>query len=187
MRSCGRLRRSSLRWQKSRLLKCPQIRSNNQSDRLERVRSRIPMELQRHLRSAFVLLFILAAFSQAITAPFDLPGPLFEVKVTRRSKTLPISEVATLQSGDRIWVHPALPTEQSVHYLLIAVFLRGATNPPPETWFIKAETWSNRVREEGIVLTVPPGAQQAILFLARSDNVSRSPIRHDSDAMCLPP
>ena len=124
------------------------------------------MKVRQHLRKSFILLFVLAAFSQAITAPFDLPGPLFEVKVTRRGKTLPISEVASLQAGDRIWVHPALPAEQSVHYLLIAVFLRGATNPPPESWFTKAETWSRQVRQEGIVFTVPSGAQQALLFLA---------------------
>ena len=119
-----------------------------------------------HLRKSFVLFFILAGLSQAVTAPFDLSGPQFEVKVTRGNKTLPISEVPTLEAGDRIWVHPALPAEQSVHYLLIAVFLRGATNPPPESWFVKVETWSKQVREEGIVLTVPPGAQQVLLFLA---------------------
>ncbi len=124
------------------------------------------MALRWHLRKSFVLLFILAGLSQAATAPFDLFGPPFEVKVTRGNKTLPISEVPTLEAGDRIWVHPALPAEQSVHYLLIAVFLRGATNPPPESWFVKVETWSKQVREEGIVLTVPPGAQQVLLFLA---------------------
>src|ERR1700733_9819110 len=124
------------------------------------------MALRRHLQKSFLLLFILAGLSLAATAPFDLPGPQFEVKVTRSNKTLPISEVPPLEAGDRIWVHPALPAEQSVHYLLIAVFLRGATNPPPENWFVKVETWSKQVREEGIVLTVPPGAQQVLLFLA---------------------
>ena len=58
------------------------------------------------------------------------------------------------------------PEDQSAHYLLIVAFLRGATNPPPENWFIKAETWSKQVREEGIVVTVPQDAQQALLFLA---------------------
>ncbi len=79
---------------------------------------------------------------------------------------MPIAEVPDLQPGDRIWIHPALPDGQSVHYLLIAAFLRGPTNPPPEKWFIKADTWSKQVRDEGIVITVPKDAQQALLFLA---------------------
>src|SRR5258708_7279140 len=100
------------------------------------------------------------------TAAFDLPGPQLEVRVTRSGRSLPISQVPTLQPGDRIWIHPKLPAEQSVHYLLIAAFLRGATNPPPANWFTKVETWSKQVSEEGIVITVPSGAQQAVLFLA---------------------
>lgn len=86
--------------------------------------------------------------------------------MTRSGKTLPISQVPTLQSGDRVWIHPVFPAEASVHYLLVVAFLRGVTNPPPEEWFIKAETWTRRMREEGIVVTVPAGAQQVILFLA---------------------
>ncbi len=109
---------------------------------------------------------LFASFAFAANTAFDLSGPPIEVKVTRAGKTLPISEVPNLQPGDRIWVHPALPDDQSVHYLLIAAFLRGPTNPPPEKWFIKAETWSKQVREEGIVITVPKDAQQTLLFLA---------------------
>jgi len=103
----------------------------------------------------------------AADAPaFDLPGPRIEIKVTRAGKTLPISEVPNLQSGDRLWLHPEISKSQSAHYLLIVAFLRGSTNPPPEQWFIKAETWNKKVREEGIVVTVPAEAQQALLFLA---------------------
>ena len=97
---------------------------------------------------------------------FDLPGPRIEVNVTRAGKTLPVSEVPNLQAGDRLWLHPEIPASQTVHYLLIAVFLRGSTNPPPEQWFVKAETWNKQVRREGIVVTVPEEAQQALLFLA---------------------
>ena len=97
---------------------------------------------------------------------FDLPGPPIEVKVTRAGKTLPIAEVPNLQAGDRLWLHPEIPASQSVHYLLIAAFLRGSTNPPPEQWFVKAETWNKQVRKEGIVVTVPDEAQQVLLFLA---------------------
>ncbi|HEY2040970.1 MAG TPA: hypothetical protein VGG95_14965, partial [Edaphobacter sp.] len=58
------------------------------------------------------------------------------------------------------------PRTQSVHYLLVAVFLRGTTNPPPDKWFFKIETWNKKVREEGVTITVPDEAQQALLFLA---------------------
>jgi hypothetical protein len=100
------------------------------------------------------------------SAAFDLTGPRVEMKVTRAGKTLPISGVANLQAGDRLWIRPDFPESQSVHYLMIVAFLRGTTNPPPENWFTRAETWTKRVREEGIVVTVPQGAQQTLVFLA---------------------
>jgi hypothetical protein len=53
-----------------------------------------------------------------------------------------------------------------VRYLLIVTFLRGSTNPPPEEWFTKAETWSDPVLHAGLTLTVPQGAEQALLMLA---------------------
>lgn len=111
------------------------------------------------------------------TVAFDLPGPQVEVRVTRAGKTLPIAQVPTLQTGDRIWVHPNLPEEQSVRYILVAAFLRGATNPPPPTWFTKAETWNRQVREEGIILTVPKDAQQLLLFLAPETSGDFSTLR----------
>ena len=86
--------------------------------------------------------------------------------VTRAGKTLPISEVPNLQPQDRLWIRPDFPESQSVHYLLIVAFLRGSTNPPPENWFIRVESWNKRIREEGIVVTVPVEAQQTLLFLA---------------------
>ena len=67
----------------------------------------------------------------AQTAPFDLPGPSIEVRVSREGKELPIAQVPNLQEGDRLWLHPAFPATQSARYLLIAAFLRGSTNPPP--------------------------------------------------------
>jgi hypothetical protein len=88
------------------------------------------------------------------------------VTVTRAGKVLPIAQVPNLKVGDRLWIHPDFPAGESARYLLIAAFLRGATNPPPEDWFIKAETWTKQVREEGIVIPVPPGAEQVVLFLA---------------------
>ena len=85
-----------------------------------------------------LVLLLTVDFASSGTAAFDLPGPQIEVRVTRAGKTLPISQVPNLQPGDRIWIHPKLPPEQSVHYLLIASFLRGVTNPPPATSFTKA-------------------------------------------------
>src|ERR1019366_9550290 len=106
-----------------------------------------------------------ASFVCADNAAFDLSGPRLELKVTRAEKTLPISQVPNLQPGDRLWIHPLLPSSQSVHYVLVVVFLRGSTNPPPENWFTRAETWNKQVREGGIFVTVPQDAQQALLLL----------------------
>jgi len=97
---------------------------------------------------------------------FDLTGPKIEVQVTRSGKKLGIADVPNLQGGDRVWIHVDLPEDQSVHYLLVAAFLRGTTNPPPENWFTRAETWNRQVIAEGVTVTVPAEAQQAVLFLA---------------------
>jgi hypothetical protein len=43
--------------------------------------------------------------------------------------------------------------------------LRGATNPPPESWFFASETW-NRKNSSGLKITVPRDAQQVLIFLA---------------------
>ena len=125
---------------------------------------RIPEWLMGALLCAGLLLGASAA--KADPAAFDLVGPSLEMNVTRAGKTLPIADVASLQSGDRLWIHPDFPESQSVHYLLIVAFLRGTTNPPPEEWFTRAETWIKKVRTEGIVVTVPPTAQQVLVFLA---------------------
>jgi hypothetical protein len=113
-----------------------------------------------------LLLFCTFRPSQAAEARFDLIGPRIDVRVTRDGQTLPIAAVPNLQPGDRLWIHPDLPKTQSVKYLLICVFLRGNTNPPPEDWFYRIETWDSKVREEGTFITVPEDAQQAVLFLA---------------------
>lgn len=102
----------------------------------------------------------------AADARFDLIGPRIDVRVTRNGQTLPIAAVPNLQPGDRLWLHPDLPATQSVKYLLICVFLRGTTNPPPDEWFTRIETWDKKIREEGTFVTVPAEAQQAVLFLA---------------------
>jgi len=99
-------------------------------------------------------------------APFDLTGPKLEVKVTRAGTTLPISEVPNLATGDRVWIKADLPEGQSAHYLMVAAFLRGSTNPPPENWFFRQETWNRKSGDEGLTVTVPEGSQQVLIFLA---------------------
>ena len=119
-------------------------------------------------RCAVLAAAMLAGTSAVLadTAAFDLAGPRMEMTVSRSGKTLPIAEAPNLKPGDRLWIHPDLPADQSVRYVLIVAFLRGSTNPPPEDWFTRAETWNKQVRTEGIVVTVPNDAQQALLFLA---------------------
>lgn len=102
----------------------------------------------------------------AQAAQFDLQGPTLEVKVQRSGKTLPIAQVPSLQAGDRLWLHPVLGDHESVHYLMVAVFLRGSTNPPPDNWFNKVEAWNKQVMDEGTYLVVPPGAEQVVVLFA---------------------
>jgi len=125
-------------------------------------------KLLRCIRTLGTLAFLplVCTLLHADAGRFDLTGPKIEVHVTRDGRTLPIAQVPNLQAGDKIWLHPDLPPTQSVHYLLVAAFLRGTTNPPPDNWFFELQTWNKKVREEGVTITVPPEAQQVILFLA---------------------
>ena len=115
---------------------------------------------------AFVALLPVATPAFADTAAFDLVGPKIGVHVQRAGESLPIAEVPNLQPGDRLWLHADFPDSESVHYLMVVVFLRGATNPPPESWFTRVETWNKHVREEGIFVIVPKEAEQALVLLA---------------------
>ena len=117
------------------------------------------------LRVLFLLLILIPGFAFADSAPFDLAGPVLEVDVARRGKTLPIAAVPNLAVGDKVSIKAHLPPGQSVHYLLVAAFLRGATNPPPENWVYSSETWNPRDKE-GLQITVPQDAQQVLVFLA---------------------
>ncbi len=115
--------------------------------------------------------------ARADNAAFDLIGPKVDVRVQRAGVTLPIAEVPNLQPGDRLWVHPNLPDSQSVRYLMVVVFLRGATNPPPDSWFTRMETWSKPVHDEGIFVTVPEEAEEALVFLAPDTGGAFSTLR----------
>ncbi|MGA8439731.1 MAG: hypothetical protein WB762_16935 [Candidatus Sulfotelmatobacter sp.] len=117
------------------------------------------------------------ALSWADAAAFDLKGPKVDVRVQREGHTLPISEVPNLQAGDRLWVHPDLPDTQSVRYLMVISFLRGSTNPPPDSWFIRVDAWSKPVHDEGVYVNVPEGAEEAMVFLAPETGGAFSTLR----------
>jgi hypothetical protein len=136
--------------------------------------------LRRTAGFVFSLLCLAQMFSlytAAETAPFDLIGPKVEVRVKRSGVTLPISEVPNLQVADRLWIHADLPESQSVHYLMVVVFLRGATNPPPDSWFTRVETWIRPIHDEGIYITVPEEAEEALIMLAPDTGGAFSTLR----------
>lgn len=126
----------------------------------------------RFVSLSLAVLFLCTSAVAAFGDPgtFDLDGPKLEVMVTRAGRTLPITEVPNLAVGDRLWIHPDFPSDQAAHYMLVAAFLRGATNIPPQKWFYRADTWDKKFSERGLTITVPEGAQQVLLFLAPSTN-----------------
>jgi len=126
-----------------------------------------------------LLLFLTVRLVHADGGPaFDLDGPRLQAKVTRAGKTLPIGTVANLAAGDRLWIHPVLPEKEGARYVLVVAFLRGSVNPPPDNWFTKAETWNKKIREEGLYVTVPDGAQQVLVFLAPETGGDFSTVRN---------
>jgi hypothetical protein len=113
------------------------------------------------LAAAALLLPPVAA--QAESQQFDLTGPVLRMSVTRGGVTLPIARVPSIAADDRIRIAADLPESQGVRYLLVAAFLRGATNPPPKRWFFKAESWDRK--KGSLDLEVPKGAEQLVLFV----------------------
>ncbi|MFD1035271.1 hypothetical protein ACFQ15_11460 [Sphingomonas hankookensis] len=95
---------------------------------------------------------------------FDLDGPEVMISVRRGDAELPVAAVPALRGGDKLTAKALLPTDQSERYLLVVAFLRGATNPPPKDWFFSVETW--KPKKNTLTVTVPDGAEQAMLFLA---------------------
>jgi hypothetical protein len=121
------------------------------------------------MRRCFLLFLFWCMVSTGLFAEgpaFDLSGPKVDMHVKRGAVTLPISETPNLLPGDRLWIHPDFPESQSTRYVLIVAFLRGSTNQPPPEWFTRVETWTREARQEGVFVTVPEGAEQALLFLA---------------------
>jgi hypothetical protein len=124
--------------------------------------------MQRTTRILISWLTALAGATAACAdpAPFDLVGPTLQVEVTRAGATLPAAQVPNLASGDRVWIKAQRSPEQTSHYLMVAVFLRGATDPPPAAWFFPCQTWSGKCADKGLVVSVPKEAQQLLVFLA---------------------
>nr|WP_244884576.1 hypothetical protein [Sphingobium cupriresistens] len=106
-----------------------------------------------------------AAVGAAEPAPFELPGPALDILVMRGDQSLPIAQVPSLSEGDRLSIEADLPADQGARFILVSAFLRGATNPPPKDWVRFAETWKKKDKDKALVLTVPKGARQMVLFL----------------------
>jgi hypothetical protein len=109
-------------------------------------------------------------------APFDLEGPQLRVTITRGTQALPVADVPNLVIGDRLAIKADWPASQSARYVMIVAFLRGATNPPPQDWFYRCETWTRKCAD-GLTVKVPEGAQQVLVFLAPSTNGDFSTLR----------
>jgi hypothetical protein len=124
----------------------------------------IEMNITRVL--ALFLAVSFGCMARADNARFDLVGPKISVRVTRAGTTLPIAEVPNLRPGDKLWVKADLPENQKNHLLLIVAFLRGTTNEPPDDWFTEIDTWDKKKTREGTTITVPEGAEQAVMFVA---------------------
>ncbi|WP_452656270.1 hypothetical protein [Sphingomonas bisphenolicum] len=106
-----------------------------------------------------------ASLGAAEPAPFELPGPALDILVMRGDQSLPIAQVPSLSEGDRLSIEADLPADQGARFILVSAFLRGATNPPPRDWVRFAETWKKKDKDKALVLTVPKGARQMVLFL----------------------
>ena len=122
------------------------------------------------------LLGLASATWAADSAPFDLKGPELVVRVTRGARTLPVAQVPNLAVGDKLAIKADLPTSQAAHYLMVVAFLRGSTNPPPQDWFFRCDTWTRKCAS-GLTVTVPQGARQVLVFLAPSTGGDFSTLR----------
>lgn len=113
--------------------------------------------------AAMLAVLLLPHIALADAAPFDLTGPGLRISISHDGATLPIAQVPNLAVGDRVAIAADLPPDQGARYLMVAGFLRGATNPPPKDWFFQAETW--KAKKSTLDLTVPQGAGQLLVFL----------------------
>ncbi|WP_239025981.1 hypothetical protein [Sphingomonas paeninsulae] len=114
----------------------------------------------------FICLFVLLANTQPVQAAsssFDLVGPRLNVTVTRDSITLPLERVPNLAEGDQVSIKLDPVRVQGERYRMVAAFLRGAVDRPPQEWFHEAVSW--KPKNADLSLVVPKGAQQMALFI----------------------
>jgi len=62
--------------------------------------------------ACFLMFAVMAAAARAAPAPFDLAGPVLDVKISRGGSTLPAGQVPNLAAGDRLWLKADLPPNQ---------------------------------------------------------------------------
>ncbi len=109
-------------------------------------------------------------------APFDLAGPALQVQVIRAGRAYPISRTPNLLEGDDLQIGADFSAGQGARYLLVVVFLRGATNPPPKSWFFGLKSWEHG-GQSVLRVHVPQGAAQALILLAPHTNADFDTLR----------
>ena len=102
--------------------------------------------------------------AHAASSSFDLVGPRLVVTVTHDGVALPLERVPNLAEGDRIAITLDLLPGSHERYRLVAGFLRGSVDRPPDDWFHEAQSW--KPKDATLSLVVPKGAAQLALFIA---------------------
>ena len=115
-----------------------------------------------------------AVLAQAAPSPFDLAGPRLNVAVTRNGSTLPLEWVPNLAEGDRISIKLDLAAGHDDRFRMVAAFLRGAVDRPPEAWF--HDTVTGKTKGGDLSLVVPKGAQQLVLFVLPEGGAGKNAI-----------
>ncbi len=120
----------------------------------------VPLRLR-----ALVLLGLAAPAlpAHAASSSFDLVGPRLVVTVTHGGVSLPLERVPNLAEGDRIAITIDLLPGSHERYRLVAGFLRGPVDRPPDDWFHEARSW--KPKDATLSLVVPKGAGQLAVFI----------------------
>lgn len=119
-----------------------------------------------HATIAAIAALLISVAVRADPAPFDLAGPTIKIRVTRGTDTVSIARIPNLAPDDRVWIKAVFADDQGAHYILVAAFLRGSTEPPPAAWFSRCNTWAGKCARDGLTVTVPKEARQFLIFLA---------------------
>ncbi len=126
--------------------------------------SREPLPVNRCLRALLLLGALAPLPARAASSSFDLVGPRLVVTVTHGGVALPLERVPNLAEGDRIAITLDLLPGSHERYRLVAGFLRGSVDRPPDDWFHEARSW--KPKDATLSLVVPKGAAQLALFIA---------------------